>query len=248
MRQLTADTIIKIKSTRPELTGDTKIRLSRVIGLKEWHDHLIQDFRDKTATGTVRRWSDGKLHEKTDKGWRVLPHYREYNVAQNKHEDKKNRKTPQPSGVATQKQFDNFIDELFNNPQLREPKAVRLPDLNRKLMKQIGLDKNTSFIFSSRYMHISPARKGQRNQDLRKEEYKEIPNVIKNAKQAILEKGTGDFKLLFPDKQNPNKVNKIILSKMNRGNFIVTVGKVDKGNAYEPQKIKVVGEGVAPSI
>lgn len=126
MRTLKADTIIKIKKPRPELTGDTKIRLSRIIGLKEWHDNLIQD--------------------------------------------------------------------------------------------------------------------------LRKEEYKEIPNVIKNAKQAILEKGTGDFKLLFPDKQNPNKVNKIILSKMNRGNFIVTVGKVDKGNAYEPQKIKVVGEGVAPSI
>jgi hypothetical protein len=248
MRQLTDDTVIRVKASRPPLTGDTRIRLRQIVDLKDWHDKLIKDFRDKTETGTVRRWSDGKLHEKTNKGWRVLPHYREYNVEQNKHENRKNRKTPKPSDVATQKQFDNFIEDLFNNPNIKEPKAVRLLDLDRKLMKQIGLDKNTSFIFSSRYNHISPARKGQHNQDLRKEEYKEIPNVIKNAKHAYLEKGTGDFKLLFPDKQNPNKVNKIILSKMNQGNFIVTVGKVDKGNAYEPQKTKVVGEGVAPSI
>ena len=226
------------------MTGDTRIRLSQIVDLALF----VKDYRDRTPTGTVRRWSDGKLHEKTNTGWKVVAHSKGYDVERNKKEEKKNRKTPTPSGVATQRQFDNFIDELFENPQLREPKAVRLPDMNKKLMKQIGLDKNTSFIFSSRYMHISPARKGSRNQDLRKEEYKEIPSVLKNAKTAILERGTGDFKLLFPDKQNPNKVNKLILSKTNRGNFIVTVGKIDKGNAYEPQKIKVVGEGVAPSI
>lgn len=248
MRQLTADTIIKIKSTRPELTGDTKIRLSRVIGLKEWHDYLIQDFRDKTATGTVRRWADGKLHEKTDKGWRVLPHHREYNVVRNKKEEKKNRKNPQPSGVATQQQFDNFIDELFNNPHLREPKAVRMPDLNRKLSKQIGIDKNTSFIFSSRYFHVSPARKAAEGQDLRKEEYKEIPSIIKNAKQAILTQNNGGFKLLFADKKDPDKVNKLIFNKTDRGNFVINVSKVDKRNAFDNKKEKVVGEGVAPSI
>lgn len=254
MRKLTADTVIRVRkpqptpAKRPPLTGDTRIRLDKIIGLREWHEELVQDFRDKTATGTVRRWSDGKLHEKTNKGWRVLPHNREYNVVNNEKEENRNRKIPNPSAVATQKQFDQFIDELFYNPKLREPKAVRLPDMNRKLKKQIGIDKNTSFIFSTRYHHISPQRKAQEGQDLRIEEYKELPKIIKNAKQAILTRNNGGFKLLFADKKDPTKINKIIFNKTNRGNYIINVSKVDKYNGFDAKKEKVVGEGVAPSI
>lgn len=40
MRQLTADTVIRIKKPRPELTGDTKIRLSRLVGFKDWCGYL----------------------------------------------------------------------------------------------------------------------------------------------------------------------------------------------------------------
>lgn len=232
-----------------ELTGGTKIRLSQIKGLREWRERLALDKHGKPVpVGEVRRWADGKLHEKTHKGWTVVAHSKEYNVTRNEKEEKKNKKSPQPSSIASQKQFDDFIDSLFANPHLREPKAVRLPDLNRQLMKQIGLDKNTSFIFSSRYFHISPARKAGEGQDLRREEYKEIPDVIKNAKQAILTRNNGGFKLLFRDKANPDKVNKIIFNKTIRGNFIINVSKVDKRNAYIPKIEKVVGEGVAPSI
>ena len=115
-------------------------------------------------------------------------------------------------------------------------------------MKQIGLDKNTSFIFSSRYHHISPQRKAAEGQDLRIEEYKELPEVIKNAKQAMLPRKSGGFKLLFPDKKDPTKVNKVIFNKTNRGNYIINVSKVDKYNGFDPKTEKVVGEGVAPSI
>ena len=231
------------------LTADTKIRLSQIVDLKDWHAQLIQDKHGpKVETGTVRRWSDGKLHEKTNNGWRVVPHNKEYNVVRNKSEEKKNRKTPTPSAQSSQKQFDDFVDELFLNPHNTKPKAIRLPDMSRYLKKQLGIDKNTSFIFSSRYFHISPARKATENQELRKDEYKQIPQVIKNAKQAILTRKNGGFKLLFKDTQNPDKINKIIFNKTNRGNFIINVSKVDKYNAYDPKTEKVVGEGVAPSI
>lgn len=139
-------------------------------------------------------------------------------------------------------------DRILNNLQMRTPKAIRLPDLNRKLKKQIGLDKNVMIIFNTKYFHISPERKASEKQALRKEEYKKIPSIIKNARQAILEKGTGDFKLLFDDEQNPHKINKIIFSKTNKGNYILNVSKVDKYNGYDRKKSKVVGEGVAPSI
>lgn len=255
MRELTGATKIRIKGLLPlprkrELTGDTRIRLSQIKDLKDWREKLIKDYRDPTPTGTVRRWTDGKLHEKTNKGWRVLPHNKENNVINNSNEEKRNRKIPSPSGVATQKQFNRFVDELFKNPKLREPRAVRLPDVNRKLKKQIGIDKNTSFIFSTRYHHISPQRKAAegKGQDLRIEEYKELPEIIKNAKQAILTRNNGGFKLLFADKKDPGKVNKIIFNKTNRGNYIINVSKVDKYNGFDPKTEKVVGEGVAPSI
>lgn len=54
-----------------ELTGDTRIRLSQIKDLKAWHRQMIDDGRYKI--GTVNRWNDGKLHEKTVHGWRVLP-------------------------------------------------------------------------------------------------------------------------------------------------------------------------------
>lgn len=232
-----------------KLTADTKIRLSQIVDLKEWHAQLVLDKHGpKVQTGTVRRWADGKLHEKTNNGWKVVAYNKEYNVVRNTKEEKKNRKTPQPSAEVTQKQFNDFVDDLFVNPHLDKPKAVRLPDMSRHLKKQLGIDKNTAFIFSSRYFHISPARKAGEGQDLRREEYKQLPEFIRNAKQAILTRKNGGFKLLFKDSQNPDKVNKIIFNKTNRGNFIINVSKVDKRNGFDPKTEKVVGEGVAPSI
>jgi hypothetical protein len=224
-----------------ELTPDTKIKLSQI-------KRLITDKHSKDQVGTVRRWSDNKLHEKTSHGWKVVANNKEYDVRLNKTEEKKNKKTVVPISPCTEKEFNDFIESLYVNPHMRTPKAIRLPDLNRKLKKQIGLDKNVMIIFNSKYFHISPERKGSEKQALRKEEYKKIPSIIKNARQAILEKGTGDFKLLFDDEQNPHKINKIIFSKTNKGNYILNVSKVDKYNGYDRKNSKVVGEGVAPSI
>ena len=61
MRELSGSTIIRVKRPRPALTGDTRLRLSQIVDLAAF----VKDYRDRTPTGTVRRWSDGKLHEKT---------------------------------------------------------------------------------------------------------------------------------------------------------------------------------------
>lgn len=76
MRTLTADTIIRVRTPRKTpakkpLTGDTRIRLDRIIGLKEWHEQLI---RDADKPGTVNHWkSDNKDHRKQSDGtWPVV--------------------------------------------------------------------------------------------------------------------------------------------------------------------------------
>lgn len=43
MRELTADTIIRVKASRPPLTGDTRIRLRQILDFYYWNNPLILD-------------------------------------------------------------------------------------------------------------------------------------------------------------------------------------------------------------
>ena len=76
MRFLTADTIIRLKAEpaqlpKRKLTAETKICLSKIKGLKEWHDQLI---KDEDEVGTVNNWpSDKKDHRKQiDGSWPIV--------------------------------------------------------------------------------------------------------------------------------------------------------------------------------
>lgn len=71
MRELTADTIIRVRKPLPlprkrELTGDTRIRLSQIKDLKDWALEMAQD--EAAPEGTVHHWSDGD-HVKKNGKW-----------------------------------------------------------------------------------------------------------------------------------------------------------------------------------
>ncbi len=71
MRELTGDTIIRVRRPRPEprkreLTGDTRIRLSQIVDLKDWALEMAQD--EAAPEGTVHHWSDGD-HVKKNGKW-----------------------------------------------------------------------------------------------------------------------------------------------------------------------------------
>ncbi len=60
MRQLTADTKIRVKTTHPPLTGDTRIRLRQIKDLAAWaQDHIYQNGEISPKTGLM----------KTPEGW-----------------------------------------------------------------------------------------------------------------------------------------------------------------------------------
>ena len=78
MRELSGSTIIRVKRPLPlprkrKLTGETRIRLSQIKVLSDWYDQLAQDKHSKARIGEVRKWADGKLHEKMKHGWRKVP-------------------------------------------------------------------------------------------------------------------------------------------------------------------------------
>ena len=70
MRELTADTIIRVRAPLPlprkrELTGDTRIKLSQIVDLKDWALEFTQD--EAAPEGTVHHWSDGDHIKKNGK-------------------------------------------------------------------------------------------------------------------------------------------------------------------------------------
>ena len=73
-----------------------------------------------------------------------------------------------------------------------------------------------------------------------KEEYKEIPKIIKNAKNAYIDKDKGNFFIAFEDKADPTMINKLVFNKATTGNYLVTLGKVNKKDELASREILLV--------
>jgi hypothetical protein len=199
---------------------------------------LTEDKHSTDKIGTVRRWeSDGKLHIKKEHGWEVLPKGKEYELKE--YSDPKARKSVSEK-VAPQNEFNDFVDKLFNGDYKNAPGTVHLPKMNKGLLKTLGLNENTQFIFKAQYPHINPTRKAKENQLMTQEEYKEIPEVIKNTKTAYIDKDNKNFFITFEDKADPTMINKLVFNKATSGNYLVTLGKVNKRDELASRKILLV--------
>ncbi len=195
---------------------------------------LTEDKHSSDKIGTVRRWeSDGKLHIKKEHGWEVLPNGKEYELKEyNAHKSSKAVRK-----ITPQSEFDDFVEKLFNSDYRNAPSVVRLPKMNKGLLLSLGIKDNTQFIFKARYAHISPGRKASEGQAMTKEEYKEIPEIIKNANNAYIDKEKGNFFITFKDKNNSKMINKLIFNKSKNGNYLVTLGKVNKRDELASREI-----------
>ena len=98
MRELTADTVIRLKAplplpqkaARPPLTGDTKIRLSQIVEESVW----TKDKHSKYRPGDKAVWKNG-IYEKTHHGWRKVSgkdNTAQYGIKLNKNNLEQNRR------------------------------------------------------------------------------------------------------------------------------------------------------------
>ena len=147
----------------------------------------------------------------------------------------------------TQAEFENIIDNIFLGNYKAVPSAIKLPSLQKELIEKLGVSGNF-YLTQKRMKHINPQRKASHNnQDFRKEEYKDILNMIKNAKRAYIDTAKGNFLIAKKDKMNENKANIICFNKDKLGNYIVTIKKVDKVE-LKKQGLEKVEVGVSPTI
>ena len=215
------------------LTADTKIRLSQIKEFKT----ICQDKHSGAHLGDIRRWADGKLHEKTAHGWRVLPNGQQYELKTYKEEKLQDELQPK---VTSPEKYLKFVDALFKRDYKEMPNTIHFPNITRKLAKQLGITERTEFILKPQYKHINPVRKAAEGQELTKEEYLQIPNAIRYADHAYLDTENKNFFLTFPDKKNPEKMNKLVFNKTASGNYMVTLGKVNKKEGINKQKVRLI--------
>ena len=150
--------------------------------------------------------------------------------------------------VISDEDFSDIVDCIILNDYKHIPNVIRLPNLNEELSEKLGLSKDSAFILKKSATHIRPDRKGSYNQALDTEEYRMIPQVMRDATFALIDKRQKNFQIVFDDINNIEKINKIVFNKDELGNYLVTIGKVDRRDSISEQENVVVGVGVAPTI
>ncbi len=150
--------------------------------------------------------------------------------------------------VISDEEFSDIVDSIILNDYKNIPNAVRLPNIKEELSEKLGLEKDSAFILKKSATHIRPDRKGGYGQAFDTEEYRMIPSVIRNADFAVVDNTFKNFQLIFDDKDDETKINKIIFNKDELGNYLVTIGKVDRESAFSEERNTVVAVGVAPTI
>ena len=144
--------------------------------------------------------------------------------------------------------FSDIVDSIILNDYRSIPNAVRLPNLKAELAEKLGLEKDAAFILKKNATHIRPDRKGGYGQAFDTEEYRRIPEVLRNADFAIVDNVFLNFQIVFDDENDGSKINKLVFNKDELGNYLVTIGKVDRENAFAEERNIVVAVGVAPTI
>ena len=150
--------------------------------------------------------------------------------------------------IISDEDFSDIVDSIILNDYRHIPNIIRLPNLNAELCEKLGLAKDSAFIMKKSTTHIRPNRKGNYEQAFDTEEYRLIPQVIREANFVLVDKRTQNFQVVFDDKDNISKINKIVFNKDELGNYIVTIGKVDRRDGISEKDNTVVGVGVAPTI
>ncbi|MBR5915423.1 MAG: hypothetical protein IKZ57_03120 [Spirochaetia bacterium] len=153
--------------------------------------------------------------------------------------------------VISQKDFNTIVDNLYS-PEINFkdiPNVVLLPNLKKKLRNLLGITGNLYFT-KRRFAHTNPVTKARHsNQSFRIEEYKGILRWIKNSTYAIRENGScyRTFMLTKLDEEDNSKVNILLFTEDELGNFVVTLKKIEI-KALINKNYELVGAGVEPAI
>ena len=238
--------IIVRKSVNPELPDQfllskyennnlNKDEIAKQAGKFASKEIKIENTELITQIKNVIDWND-----KQNKTQAAIPELKIYHTL--KEDDVKNLE------VISDQEFSDIVDSIILNDYKNIPNAIRLPNLNEQLSEKLGLEKDSAFILKKNATHIRPDRKGGYGQAFDAEEYRRIPEILRNADFAVVDTVFQNFQIVFDDKNDGTKINKLVFNKDELGNYLVTLGKVDRESAFSEERNPIVAVGVAPTI
>ena len=238
--------IIVRKSTNPEIQDQfllskyannnlNKDEIAEQAGNFASKEIKIEDTELITQIENVIEWNDRQNKTQVD-----IPELKLYHTL--KEDDVRNLE------VISDQEFAGIVDSIILNDYKNIPNAIRLPNLNEQLSEKLGLEKDSAFILKKNATHIRPDRKGGYGQAFNAEEYLKIPEILRNADFAVVDTVFQNFQIVFDDKKDGTKINKLVFNKDELGNYLVTLGKVDRESAFSEERNPVVAVGVAPTI
>lgn len=214
MRELTADTIIKVRAihkapAKKTLTGDTVIRLSQI-------SDLVEDKHDKADYWTVRVWADGRKHIKTPHGWRIatqeeiktarkagpLENYTKAGRVKAKQKKEKHGKTMQK--LLNKKEIHQAIEDFKNTKEekLYDLGAIK-PVAKSRIKKATGLEPDKVILETSSLNHAFDDKHNLMPDDLDK--MKEIVDTTTDISLSPDKDDLGQPVIVFREKE-PNGV------------------------------------------
>ena len=238
--------IIVRKSVNPEIPDQfllskyennnlNKDEIAKQAGKFASKEIKIENTELVTQIKNVIDWNDKQNKTQTD-----IPELKIYHTL--KEDDVKNLE------VISDQEFSDIVDSIILNDYKNIPNAIRLPNLNEQLSEKLGLEKDSAFILKKNATHIRPDRKGGYGQAFDAEEYRRIPEILRNAGFAVVDTVFQNFQIVFDDKNDGTKINKLVFNKDELGNYLVTLGKVDRESAFSEERNPIVAVGVAPTI
>ena len=238
--------IIVRKSVNPEIPDQfllskyennnlNKDEIAKQAGKFASKEIKIENTEFITQIKNVIDWND-----KQNKTQAAIPELKIYRTL--KEDDIKNLE------VISDQEFSDIVDSIILNDYKNIPNAIRLPNLNEQLSEKLGLEKDSAFILKKNATHIRPDRKGGYGQAFDAEEYRRIPEILRNADFAVVDTVFQNFQIVFDDKNDGTKINKLVFNKDELGNYLVTLGKVDRESAFSEERNPIVAVGVAPTI
>ena len=238
--------IIVRKSVNPEIPDQfllskyennnlNKDEIAKQAGKFASKEIKIENTEFITQIKNVIDWND-----KQNKTQAAIPKLKIYRTL--KEDDVKNLE------VISDQEFSDIVDSIILNDYKNIPNAIRLPNLNEQLSEKLGLEKDSAFILKKNATHIRPDRKGGYGQAFDAEEYRRIPEILRNADFAVVDTVFQNFQIVFDDKNDGTKINKLVFNKDELGNYLVTLGKVDRESAFSEERNPIVAVGVAPTI
>ena len=238
--------IIVRKSVNPEIPDQfllskyennnlNKDEIAKQAGKFASKEIKIENTELVTQIKNVIDWNDKQNKTQTD-----IPELKIYHTL--KEDDVKNLE------VISDQEFSDIVDSIILNDYKNIPNAIRLPNLNEQLSEKLGLEKDSAFILKKNATHIRPDRKGGYGQAFDAEEYRRIPEILRNADFAVVDTVFQNFQIVFDNKNDGTKINKLVFNKDELGNYLVTLGKVDRESAFSEERNPIVAVGVAPTI